>query len=146
MSDEMIEPKSDSMWKEMVTPKVQNDVADFWNKYREENGIGDNIVLVVMNIERSLTLELGRVMNLFIDAVMSQRMSQREYSGKSALEPKVGDEDEDGKIEIKLEDLLRCPKCGTKFEKSNFHSATDPDFGDEYRWVKCEACGWQEEG
>ena len=85
---------SDEMWKKMVTPKVQNDVADFWNKYREENGIGDNIVIVIMDIERSLTLELGRVMNLFIDAVMSQRQMQREYSGKSALQPKE-DDDED---------------------------------------------------
>ena len=84
---------SDEMWNKMVTPKIQNDVADFWNKYREENGFGDNIVIVIMDIERSLTLELGRVMNLFIDAVVSQRMSQRKYIGKSALQPKLGDKD-----------------------------------------------------
>jgi len=73
------------MWKEMVTPKTVNDIADFWKKYREDNGIGKNIILLVMDIDRSLSLELGRVMNLFIDAVMDQR----EYSGKSALQPKV---------------------------------------------------------
>lgn len=91
MSDETIEPKSDSMWKKMVTPKVKNDVADFWEKYKKENGVGDNIVLFVIDIERSLTLELGRVMNLFIDEVLSQRR----YSGKSVLQPKEDDgEDE----------------------------------------------------
>lgn len=77
------------MWDEMVTPKVQNDIADFWEKYREENDIGDNIVLVVIDIKRSLTQELGRMMNLFIDAVVSQR----EHSGKSALVPKEDDKD-----------------------------------------------------
>jgi len=135
-----------SMWKNMVTPKVQDDVADFWNKYREENGIGDNIVVVIMDMDRSLTLELGKVMNLFIDAVMSQRMSQREFEGKSALQPKqpeVGDKV--GTIEIKLEDILHCPKCGAELTKDCFHSATDPDLDDEYRWIKCKACGWEEE-
>lgn len=85
--------RSNSIWKKMWTPKIQNDVADFWNKYREENGIGKNIVVVIMDIERSLTLELGRVMNLFIDAVLDQRRMQREHIGKSALQPKMGDED-----------------------------------------------------
>jgi len=135
--------KSDSMWKEMVTPKIQNDVADFWNKYREENGIGDNIVIVIMDIERSLTLELGRVMNLFVDAVLSQRMSQKKFEGKSALQPKV--DDEVGTIEINLNDILHCPNCGAKLTKDCFHSAIDPDLGDEYRWIKCKACVWQEE-
>lgn len=83
--------ESDSMWKSIVTPRIQNDVAEFWEKYREENGIGDNIVLFVVDIERNLTLELGRVMNLFIDAVMSQR----EYEGESPLKPMVEEEKED---------------------------------------------------
>lgn len=91
----MTEPikKPDSMWKKMVTPAIKNDVADFWEKYREENGIGDNIVVVLIDIDRSLTLELGKLANIFIDAVLSQRrMRQKEYEGKSALQPKVNEE------------------------------------------------------
>ena len=75
------------MWKEIVTPGVMNDVADWWKKYREEHEIGKNIVLMVVNVDRSLTLEMGRVMNMFIDAVLSQRR----YEGESAL--KMVDED-----------------------------------------------------
>lgn len=80
--------KPNSMWKEMVTPTIKNDVADFWKKYREENGIGDNIVLFIVNIDRALTLELGRIMNLFVDEVLRQR----EYEGKSILQPKDDDD------------------------------------------------------
>lgn len=80
--------KSNSMWKKMVTPTIKNDVADFWKKYKEEHGIGDNIVVVLLDIDRALTLELGRVMKLFIDEVLRQR----EYNDKSALQPKEDDE------------------------------------------------------
>ena len=78
------------MWKNMVTPTIVNDVADFWEKYREEKGIGKNIILLVMDMDRALTLELGRVMNLVIDAVLSRR----EYEGESPLQPAVDDDDE----------------------------------------------------
>ena len=49
-------------------------------------------------------------------------------------------------VEVKLKDLLHCPRCGVKFSKKNFHSTIDHTTDDEYRWVKCEECGWQEEG
>lgn len=49
------------------------------------------------------------------------------------------------KIEIEIEDLLHCPKCGILLTKENFHSAIDPLLDEEYRWVKCD-CGWETEG
>lgn len=74
----------DSMWKKIATPKIKNDVYKFWTEYREENGIGDNIILVLINTDRALMLELNRIVNLFVDIVLRQR----EYEGTSILQPK----------------------------------------------------------
>ena len=49
-------------------------------------------------------------------------------------------------IEVKIADLIHCPRCGTELKKENFHSTIDPHLDEEYRWVKCEECDWQEEG
>ena len=80
------------MRKEVVTPKMMDDIADFWKKYREEHEIGKNIVLMVVDVDRSLEQVLGRVMNQFIDAVLSQRRHGGEWVLKPAL--KLKDEGE----------------------------------------------------
>lgn len=63
----------ENMGKTMVTPAIKNDIADFWDKYREENGIGDNIVVVIVDVDSALEMTLGKMMKIFIDDVLSQR-------------------------------------------------------------------------
>lgn len=49
------------------------------------------------------------------------------------------------KIEIELDDLLHCPRCGVLLTMENFHSTVDKHLDEEYRWVEC-GCGWKAEG
>lgn len=115
--------EDDNMWENMVIPKIMNDVDEFWKKYREEHGIGKNIVLLVMDIDRSLTPELGRVMNLFIDEVIRQR----EYEGRSALQP----EEEERK------DEEECSHIGIVMCDEGYDTSEERrDIG-----LKCEDCG-----
>lgn len=76
------------MREEIMTPAVMDDIADFWKKYREEHGIGKNVVLMVVDVDRSLEQVLGRVMNQFIDAVLSQRRHGGGWVLKPALKLK----------------------------------------------------------
>jgi uncharacterized C2H2 Zn-finger protein len=48
-------------------------------------------------------------------------------------------------VEVKLEDLIHCPRCGMLLTRENFLSAITETTDDEYRWVKHD-CGWQTEG
>jgi uncharacterized C2H2 Zn-finger protein len=46
-------------------------------------------------------------------------------------------------VEVKLEDLIHCPRCGMLLTRENFHSEVEETEADkEYRWVKCD-CGWE---
>ena len=81
------EHSPDNMLKTMVTPAIKNDIADFWNKYREENNIGDNIILVVIDMDSALEMTLGKMMKIFIDDVLSQRKSRKQSMEKSSKPP-----------------------------------------------------------
>ena len=83
-----------TMRENMVTPKMMDDLEEFWKKYREEHGIGKNIVLMVIDLDRPLKLGLRRVMNRFIDEVMRRREHKGEWELKPALKLKEEDEDE----------------------------------------------------
>ena len=70
----------------MMTEKMYEDVGKFWEKYREEHDIGENIMLMVIDMNGSINMVLNKLADTFI----SHRMSKMKFKGKSALEPKEG--------------------------------------------------------
>lgn len=67
-----------------MSDEIQDDVAEFWNKYREEHGIEKNIMLIVIDIDGSMSMAARDLADLFI----SHKMSKRKFEGKSPLQPK----------------------------------------------------------
>ena len=75
---------AEDVW--VMTEQIQRDVGDFWEKYTKEHHIDKHIILMVIDTKYSINRVLKNVVNELVDEIIRQR----EFEGKSAIEPVGG--------------------------------------------------------
>ena len=75
----------------MMTEKILDDVTKFWEAYRKEHDVDENIILTI--IDTKITIE--KTLVGVIELIVAEVARHREYEGKSVLEPDVKKEKDD---------------------------------------------------